>query len=92
MSLRPTNRYLLVAITDTTPEDEAVLLLPAEYRSVQTAYETVTVKAVAPDCNGTWTVGDTLVVEGHMLRDIHVGVGAFTVILENHVVGVIDAE
>lgn len=92
MSLRPTNRYLLVEATDTTPEDEAVLLLPAEYRSVHTPYETVTVKAVASDCNVTWTVGDTLVVEGHMLHDIRVGVGAFTVILENHVVGVIDAE
>ncbi len=91
-TLIPMNRHLLVA---RRPKKEKVenagILLPEGYKKTESPYEVVTVQQVAPNCAFLDRVraGTKIVVLSTFLEDIEVENNNYTVILENHVMGVI---
>lgn len=88
----PMNRYLLVhRRPKRSIESEQTVLLPEGYRKQESRFETVDVVSVAPNCAFLDRVraGSRIVVLSHFLEDIEVEGYDYTVILENHVMGVI---
>ena len=83
----PFNRHLLVEPIKTEDRDDAVVLIP-ESSLKPSAYSLVKLLEVSSDCekfNGE--VGSTLVVNTNMIEEITVGDNKFSLVLENHVVG-----
>jgi len=96
----PLNRYILVSRgaqqQPTQPEDdgEFKVLLPEGYKSPESTYEQVQVLDVAPNCAFLDRVetGTTLIVLSQMIEEIVIGDTTHTVILENHVMGIVETE
>jgi len=88
----PMNRHLLVQRRPKAEADlEQRVLLPEGYKKTESRYETVDVLDVAPNCAFLDRVreGTKIVVLSNFLEDIDVEGHAYTVILENHVMGII---
>ena len=93
----PLNRYLLVSRG--TQQEEAddygefQVLLPEGYKKPDSTYEQVKVLDVSPNCAFLDRVnaGSTIVVLAQMLEEIVIGDTTHTVILENHVMGVVES-
>lgn len=88
----PMNRYLLVQRRPKKAvESEQTVLLPEGYRKQDSRFEAVDVVRVAPNCAflDRVKVGSRVVVLSNFLEDIEVEGYDYTVILENHVMGVI---
>ena len=88
----PMNRHLLVRRrpkSETEPEQR--VLLPEGYTKTESHYETVEVVSAAPNCAFIDRVrtGTNIVVLSNFLEDIEVEGHNYTVILENHVMGII---
>ena len=90
MNFVPVNNYLYVrAVEDNEPEETGILL-PQDYRSVESPFAVVELRqAYTTSNNVLWAFGLRLVVEAHMLRDIEHNGQTFTVIKENHVIGIL---
>ena len=88
----PMNRHLLV---QRRPKPEADLeqrvLLPEGYKKTESRYEAVEVLNVSPNCAFLDRVkqGTNIVVLSNFLEDIEIEGHNYTVILENHVMGII---
>jgi len=86
--LVPYNRYLLVEPIDASGDrDDAVVLIP-ESSVAKPSHTLVKLVGVAPDCekfNGE--AGSVLLVNTNMLEEIRVAENNYTLVLENHVVG-----
>ena len=89
MNLSPVNNYLVVKTVEDTDTEESGILLPQEYRSVESPYAAVEVVSCSGESGTLWAPGLQLVVEAHMLRDIEHNGETFTVIKENHVIGIL---
>ena len=88
----PMNRYLLVNRRPSkTKEVEQTVLLPEGYHKTESRYETVDVVSASPNCAFIDRVreGTKIVVLSNFLEDIEVEGHNYTVILENHVMGII---
>ncbi len=88
----PMNRHLLVQRRPKAEADlEQRVLLPEGYKKTDSRYETVDVLDVAPNCAFLDRVrqGTKIVVLSNFLEDIEVESHNYTVILENHVMGII---
>jgi len=84
----PCNRHLLIECQPQEANEEPSVVLIPEGVTIAPAYSLVKLLAVAPDCekfNGE--TGALLIVNSGMIEDIEVGKTCFSVILENHVVG-----
>ena len=90
MNFVPVNNYLYVrAVEDNEPEETGILL-PQDYRSVESPFAVVELRQAHTTSNNVlWAYGLNLVVEAHMLRDIEHNGETFTVIKENHVIGIL---
>ena len=90
MNFVPVNNYLYVrTVEDNEPEDSGILL-PQDYRSVESPFAVVELRQAHTTSNNVlWAFGLRLVVEAHMLRDIEHNGQTFTVIKENHVIGIL---
>ena len=90
MNFVPVNNYLYVrAVEDNEPEETGILL-PQDYRSVESPFAVVELRQAHTTSNNVlWAYGLNLVVEAHMLRDIEHDGETFTVIKENHVIGIL---
>ena len=90
MNFVPVNNYLYVrAVEDNEPEETGILL-PQDYRSVESPFAVVELRQAHTTSNNVlWAFGLRLVVEAHMLRDIEHNGQTFTVIKENHVIGIL---
>ena len=88
MTFTPVNNYLYVKTT--TPEDtqDTGILLPQDYRAVESPFAVVEVMGCSGESGVLWGKGINVVVEAHMLRDITHNGETFTVVKENHVIGV----
>jgi len=88
----PMNRHLLVQ-RQPRPEVELEqrVLLPEGYEKTESRYETVEVVGTAPNCAFIDRVraGTKIVVLSNFLEDIEVEGHNYTVILENHVMGIL---
>jgi len=89
MTLTPVNNYLTVQTVEDTDTEDSGILLPQDYRAVESPFAVVEVVNCSGDSGTLWGAGLQIVVEAHMLRDIqHNGV-TYTVIKENHVIGIL---
>ena len=95
MNFTPVNNYLYVRTVEEIDAEESGILLPQDYRSVENPFAVVEVLAQVytsgPSAceSSSWMLGTQLVVEAHMLRDIEHNGETFTVIKENHVIGIL---
>tara|TARA_R110002074_G_scaffold392776_1_gene578558 strand:+ start:125 stop:406 length:282 start_codon:yes stop_codon:yes gene_type:complete len=92
MNFHPTNRYLLVKKEDYEDANKSRVLLPKEYEKKE-IYGCYQVLAQASDCKGDYTGPHSMVaVLNSMVETIEVAGNKFLVILENHVIGYLEAK
>ena len=89
MNFTPVNSYLSVRSVEDTEDDNSSILLPQDYRAVDSPFAVVEVVNCSGESGTLWGTGLQLVVEAHMLRDIQHNGETFTVIKENHVIGIL---
>ncbi len=89
MNFTPVNNYLWVRTVETPEAEESGILLPQDYRAVDSPFAVVEVVNCSGESGTLWGTGLQLVVEAHMLRDIQHNGETFTVIKENHVIGIL---
>ena len=92
MHFGPRNRHLYVEVLKQEKESETQILLPDDYKPPTDAYVAARLVDWAPDCNGSYLEDDIIVVRENMIEEIKVGSEKFLVVLENHVVGVMEEE
>ena len=88
----PINRYLLVEQEEQQEENQSTILIP-DIVAKMSDFSLVKLFAVAPDCekfNGE--VGQTLVVNTKMIESVKIKDEEFSIILENHVIGLVAGE
>ena len=89
MTFTPVNNYLYVRTVENPDTEESGILLPQDYRAVENPFAVVEVVNCSGESGTLWGPGLQLVVEAHMLRDIQHSGETFTVIKENHVIGIL---
>jgi co-chaperonin GroES (HSP10) len=89
MNFTPVNSYLSVRSLEETDDDNSGILLPQDYRAVDSPFAVVEVVNCSGESGTLWGTGLRIVVEAHMLRDIQHNGETFTVIKENHVIGIL---
>ena len=85
----PHNRHLWIhrPPTPEKPKDgETELVFPESYKK-KLEYEVVVLNAAASDSKYTTYVGDRIIVESNMIREVKIENDTFLVILENYVIG-----
>ena len=90
MNFKPTNRYILLqAAAD--PVDPASMLVPEEFRTKprHSQYEVI---SVASDCTTAVSAGQSVVADNSMIETVEVHDQEYKLVLENYILGVIDAE
>ena len=90
MKFEPRNRHLLVEKIETEEkEEETNVLLPEGYKKVD-EYTLLRVLSSSPDCSKPVArKGEKVVVPTHLIQDINVGEESFSIVLENHICGVV---
>ena len=86
MKFEPRNRHLLVEKIE-REEKKINVLVPEGYKKVE-EYTLLRVVATSPDCAITARKGEKVVVPTHLIQDIDVGEESFSIVLENHICGV----
>jgi len=89
MTFTPVNNYLAVRTVEESGIEDSGILLPQDYRAVESPFAVVEVVNCSGENGTLWGTGLQLVVEAHMLRDIQHNGETFTVIKENHVIGIL---
>ena len=89
MHLKPVNRHLLVEPITEEEQEETGVLVPKEY-NVQNPFTSCRVVSIAPDCSRNALRGDIVVVRTSMLEEVSVRGTLFYLVLDNHVIGVVD--
>ena len=89
MNFTPVNNYLSVRTVEGNEAEESGILLPQDYRAAESPFAVVEVINCSGESGTLWGTGLQLVVEAHMLRDIEHNGETFTVIKENHVIGIL---
>jgi co-chaperonin GroES (HSP10) len=89
MNLSPVNNYLVVRTIEDTDTEDSGILLPQDYRAVENPFAVVEVVSCSGENGTIWIAGLQIIVEAQMLRDIQHNGETFTVIKENHVIGIL---
>ena len=90
MNFVPVNNYLYVRTVEDNETEDVGILLPQDYRSVESPFAVVELLQTHTTSNKVmWGAELRLVVEAHILRDIQHNVQTFTVIKENHIIGIL---
>ena len=87
----PRNRYLRIQRKPTTEEsiENLGLVLPEGYESPKSTHEVVKIIELSPDTKPSFQRGQEALVLSQMIEDIEVGGEVISLILENHVVGIL---
>jgi len=88
MRFTPVNKYLWVRTLEDEETEESGILLPQDYRPADKPFAAVRVLGTSMG-DAAWVTGTLLIVEAQMLRDIEHRGNIFTVVKENHVIGVL---
>ena len=88
MKFEPRNRHLLVEKIEKDEEEQTDILLPEGYKQVD-EYTLLRVLATSPDCILIARKGEKVVAPTHMIQDINVGEQSYSIVLENHICGVL---
>jgi co-chaperonin GroES (HSP10) len=90
MNFVPVNNYLYVRTVEDDETEDVGILLPQDYRSVESPFAVVELLQTHTTSNNVmWGAELRLVVEAHMLRDIEHNGETYTVIKEQYVIGII---
>jgi hypothetical protein len=91
MTFTPVNNYLYVKAVGKTADEvpDCQILLPQEYRSVENPFAVVEIINCSGESGTLWDNGLRVIVEAQMLQDISHQGEVFTVIKENHVIGIL---
>ncbi len=89
MNLSPVNNYLVVKTVEDTDTEDSGILLPQDYRAVESPFAVVEVVNCSGENGTLWGTGLQIVVEAHMLRDIEHQGQTFTIIKEQYVIGIL---
>lgn len=85
--LNPVNRYLVVEVM-VEQKKESGILVPDDYKQDAPVYSLVTLLRASADSK--FEAGSKLVVPTHMIEDLNIFGEKHCVVLENHVVGILD--
>ena len=89
MNFTPVNNYLYVKIVEDNETEDQGILLPQDYRPVESRFVVVEVVNCSGESGTLWGEGLQIVVEAHMLMNFQHNGETFTVIKENHVIGIL---
>ena len=78
----------MVERVENNEEEQTDILLPEGYRQVD-EYTLLRVLATSPDCALTARKGEKVVAPTHLIQDINIGEQNFSIVLENHICGVL---
>jgi len=94
MNFYPSNRHLLVQKTETESEQKTApaVLLPDDYKPKTDIYGVYKLVLDAPDCSLDAELGDLLVVEQSMLKEVKYKGENYLLVQENYVLGVFSEE
>ena len=94
MKFVPKNRHFLVETQQSqeVEEESNMVLLPAGYSPPKEAHEVVVLVAAARDCSFKPAPGTSLIIEGHMLREVQVAEKTYFLVQENYVLGTFGEE
>ena len=94
MNFKPVNRYLLIEPIEIKPEKEkkVSVLLPEAYNPREDRFKLCRVVSIGPECTRNVRPNSLAVVDNTMVEKIEVLGQTFFLILENHVVGVVDED
>ena len=92
MKFKPVNRYILVEPIEISPvkKKKASVLLPENYNPKTERFKLCRTVAIGPECTRNVIPNSLAVVDNSMVERIEVLDNIFYLVLENHVVGVID--
>jgi len=89
MKFEPRNRHLLVERVQQSQEEKKMnVLVPEGYKKVE-EYTLLRVIATSPDCSVVARKGEKIVVPTHLVQDVNVYEQGFSIVLENHICGVV---
>ena len=92
MSLDPRNRFLLLEEAPTpTEQDAPTILLPEDYNVKTNPFGVYKISQISTDCTKITLddIGKLVIVEDHMVSTASLEQGAFLLVQENHVYGVL---
>ena len=89
MNILPCNRYLLVSPSPDEGEEENTILLPEDYKP-RPAHSTAKVIAIADDSKFKGYEGRNVVINNTMVEELNISGNTFHLILENHVMGLVE--
>jgi hypothetical protein len=90
MSFTPCNRYLLVSRQQNKEEENLLIALPEGTFQTESRYERVTIKGISSEVRPPLAVGKDVVVLSHMIEEVDFGDGPVYLVLENHVLGMVE--
>jgi|TARA_R110000772_G_scaffold20091_1_gene55859 co-chaperonin GroES (HSP10) len=85
--LYPVNRFLVVEVM-AEQKKESGILVPDDYKQDRSVYSLVTLLKAGPESE--FKFGSKLVVPTHMVEELNIFGEKHCVVLENHVVGILD--
>ena len=88
MNFKPCNRYILIQ-TEEEEQSKSAVLLPEDYKPKEEGF--VTAKVLATSEGSSEFAGKTIIVNKAMTEKIKVSGETLTVILQNYVMGVVEA-
>lgn len=86
----PYNRNISIELEILDEKEEAPgVLLPTDYKKVENPYSIVKISesGCALDCQSNWFPGQLIIVESHMIKEVHHHGEIFYTVLENYVLG-----
>lgn len=90
---KPCNRYLLVEKVQQQEEQiQSLIALPEGTFKSENRYEKVKIISVAPSVRPPVAEGKYAVVLNHMIEEVDFGSGVNYLVLENHVLGILEEE
>ena len=85
MLLTPKNRHIQVEEISAIAENDKGFVLPDDYKPPAKEYECYRVITQAEDCTHSYTPGDVVAVERHMVKNLDVDGSKYLLVLENYV-------
>ena len=89
MSFTPCNRYLLVD-REPSQEEETLIALPEGTFRTENRYERVRIEGISSEVRPPLAIGKSVVVLSHMIEEVDFGNGPVYLVLENHVLGIVE--
>ncbi len=89
MSFTPCNRYILVN-RQPSQEEEMLIALPEGTFQTENRFERVSIEGISSEVRPPLAVGKDVVVLSHMIEEVDFGNGPVYLVLENHVLGIVE--